>query len=134
MTTIQPRIIKRIAIMAAAVLVMAGCYKKKDTIAQVKVVLPSGSPIPGATVKLYGKPTIDATKRGALSVNESKRTDGNGEATFDFTDKYQAGQAGYAILNVTVYRVLPPNDTVKTEGVINVVDQQTTTKTFTLDH
>ena len=49
-----------------------------------------------------------------------KTTSSNGSATFDFSDNYQDGQAGFAVLDIEINEVYM--------GVINIVEMSTTEK------
>ena len=53
-------------------------------------------------------------------IDEEKITSSNGSASFDFSENYQDGQAGFAVLDVEVN-----GDYM---GVINIVEMSTTEK------
>jgi hypothetical protein len=115
--------------------VAVSCKKIKDTTALVKVVNESGLPISGATVRLYGEGTIDQgtsqSPRGDIQLDNTKTTDSRGEALFDYTEYYKAGQAGFAVLNVDIEKVFP--DSISTlEGIIKVEEEIKNEKTFIL--
>tara|TARA_B100001758_G_C17915751_1_gene355893 strand:- start:142 stop:510 length:369 start_codon:yes stop_codon:yes gene_type:complete len=75
------------------------CYKTESTTAIISVLDSSSEdPISGATVELLyiaGHP--DSTE-----IHATNTTSNSGDAFFDFTDKYKAGQAGFAVLDIKV--------------------------------
>ncbi len=98
---------------------MYSCRKEAPTIAKIKVVDTSGTPFIGAMVRLYPTPTI--TDHGAIIIDDTLFTDIDGVATFDYTDMYNLGQAGFAVLDIEVRS----GDSLYGEGIIKVVDEET---------
>lgn len=121
------------ALFTVFVLIMAlgACNKEKDTTAEVKVVLPNGSAVAGAEVRMFGQGTIDQEDVGDIRINKKGYTASNGIITFDFTDLYVPGQSGFAILNVEITKVYP-DSTSSLEGIMQVVEEQKNQKTFVL--
>lgn len=78
----------------------SGCRKKKDTIAKIYVYDVLGAPVGGATVRLYGKSTIEDVVSPPVVLDVTTTANSNGEATFNFNDVYQLGQAGVAVLDI----------------------------------
>lgn len=83
---------------AGIVLSSSGCRKKEDTIAKIYVYDTANDPVSGATVNLKGESTVPNSPPVAL--DKTSTTNSSGEATFDFNDVYQLGQAGVAVLNI----------------------------------
>jgi hypothetical protein len=111
---------------------LTSCYKEEDTIAQVTVVLPNGNRVPGAEVLLYGEGTTEGEEvNNALAIRRTERTNGEGVARFDFSDQYEPGQSGFAILSVCVNKEYP-DSIASAEGIINVIEEETSYKTFQL--
>lgn len=92
------------------------CYKKKDTIAIVKV-LKSGSnnPVINSSVRLF---YVDAS--GSSKFDITKNTLSNGSANFDFSDSFNEGQSGFIVLDIEIDNVFM--------GVINIQELTTTEK------
>lgn len=107
------------------------CDNEEDTIAEIVVVTVEGSRVPGADVRLFGQGTEDDVEAGDIAIDVIRITNSNGVAEFDFTDDYQPGQSGFAILNVEI-TFETPDSTSFVEGIIKVVEEETTTKRFVL--
>ena len=114
-----------------AIALFTACNKEEDTLVEVKVVTPNGSSVAGAEVKLLGQGTTNTTEVGDNRIDRTQFTAANGVANFDFTDLYVPGQSGFAILNVEITKDYP-DSTVYMEGIIKVVEEKVTQKTFTL--
>ena len=96
-----------------------GCKKRKDTIA--KVIVKDGttqSVVAGATVIIYGQSTEN--KQGKVVVGDTTTTNGSGEAIFNFSDLYQSGQAGVAVLNIDARK-----NNASGSGIIKVEEEET---------
>jgi hypothetical protein len=107
------------------------CNREEDTIAEIVVVTLEGSRVAGADVRLFGQGTEDDVEAGDIAIDEMRITNANGIAEFDFTDDYEPGQSGFAILNVEI-TFETPDSTSFLEGIIKVVEEETTTKQFVL--
>lgn len=115
----------RIYLLAALLLtasVFTGCYKKKDTIAIVKVVDESSSPVSNARVIIYGSGT-----QGTVTLRDTAFTNSAGEAQFNLNDVYQSGQAGVAIVDVEVSK-----DGDFAYGIMKIEQEETTREVVTL--
>lgn len=99
---------------------MISCRKEGETIARIEVVDTAGLPFPGAMVRLYPTPTI--IEHGAIIIDDTLYTDADGMAIFDYTDMYNLGQAGFAVLDIEVRS----GDTLYGEGIIKIEDEKTT--------
>ncbi len=75
------------------------CYKTENTTAIIQVLdSTNSSTVSGAEVELLyiaGHP--DSTE-----IHLTETTNNIGDAFFDFTDMYKAGQAGFAVLDIRV--------------------------------
>lgn len=85
-------------LLTGLVLSSSGCRKKKDTIAKIYVYDQAAAPVSGATVRLRGESTVSPSP--PVVLDKTSTTNSSGEATFDFNDVYQLGQAGVAVLNI----------------------------------
>ena len=114
-----------LALITGLVLVASlnSCRKEAPTVAKIKVVDTSGTAIPDARVRLYATPTIDV--HGALVIDDTLFTDIEGFATFDYTDMYNLGQAGFAVLDIEANS----GDTIYGEGIIKIETEETSEET-----
>jgi hypothetical protein len=113
-------------------LVFTSCNKEEDTLAEITVVTISGSRVEGAEVRLFGQGTIDQEEVGDIRIDRTRFTNANGIAEFDFTDLYEPGQSGFAILNVEITKEFP-DSTSFLEGIVKIVEEETNRKTFVLE-
>ncbi|HLP57113.1 MAG TPA: hypothetical protein VK151_18885 [Fluviicola sp.] len=89
-----------IALVAVGVVFSSsGCRKKKDTIAKIYVLDTTNSYVSGATVRVKGESTTSQGNQNVI-LDKTTTTNASGEATFNFNDVYQLGQAGVAVLNI----------------------------------
>lgn len=107
--------------MAAGLIGMttfSSCRKEADTLAKIRVVDTSGAAFPGAMVRLYPTPTVN--EHNAIVVDDTSWTDVDGWTIFDYTDKFNLGQAGFTVLDIEVRS----GDSLYGEGIIKIVEEQ----------
>lgn len=105
---------------------LSACKKEKDTKATIQVLKENGAPVAGAYVKIYADPEIpEASDYSRL--NKEGITDGGGRITFDYSDFYKQGQAGFAVLDL-----LATYDTLAGEGIIRIEEEQMNEETITV--
>ncbi len=101
---------------------LQSCFKVEETIASVTVRNEAGTPVPGAAVRLHfegnNNPRFDTTKV----------TNGSGIASFNFSDFYEAGQSGFAVLDIDVEK-----GTLLGSGIIKIEEQKTTSETVVVE-
>jgi len=102
---------------------IVSCRKEGDTVARIRVVDTSGAPFPGAMVRLYPTPTI--LQHGQIIIDDTLFTDVDGYCIFDYTNMYNLGQAGFAVLDIEVRS----GDTLYGEGIIKIVEEVTSEET-----
>ena len=107
------------------------CKNEEDTIAEIIVVTPEGSRVGGAEVRMFGQGTVDDDQVGDIAIDRTQFTNSNGVAEFDYTDQYEPGQSGFAILDVEI-TFESPDSTAFVNGIMKVVEEEKTTKTFVL--
>ena len=105
---------------------MFSCRKEAPTVAVITVVDVDGNVFPDATVHLYPVPTINP--HPAIIIDDEIVSDVSGEATFDYTDKFNLGQAGFAVLNIKVNS----GDILFGEGIIKVEAEKTSYETIVI--
>ena len=81
---------------------------------------------------MFGQGTVDDDQVGDIAIDRTTFSNSNGIAEFDFSDDYQPGQSGFAILDVEIIFDSPTGVTGAT-GVVKVVEEETTRKTFVLE-
>ncbi len=113
--------------LLALLVLFSNCNKEKPTKAIVHIKDVNGSFVPGAYVKLYAN---IANPQGDLSrLKQEVMSDGSGDATFDYTGFYKQGQAGFAVLDIVSFK-----DSAVGEGIIKIVEQETSEETVVLKH
>ncbi len=99
---------------------LSSCRKEGSTVAKIKVVDTSGVAFPGAMVRLY--PTPSVADHGAIIIDDTMFADADGYATFDYTDMFNLGQAGFTVLDIEIRS----GDSLYGEGIIKIVEEETT--------
>lgn len=115
------------AFILAGAIVFSGCKKDEDTIATVLVLDTDGRPVPGADVRLFGEPSEPCTEC-TIRFDTTQTTNGTGKVTFNFSDFYKAGQAGFAVLNIEVTK-----GSLEGSGIIKIEEQETTEESVTIE-
>ena len=94
------------------------CYKQEKTLAIITVLdNNTNDPIADANVRLFYDPSNGSN---FPLIDVQKKTGNNGSASFDFSNRYQDGQAGFAVLDIEIDSVFM--------GVINIIEMSTTEK------
>jgi hypothetical protein len=125
--------IQIIKLFGALVLILSmfainSCKKDKETIATVLVVNEDGAPVPGASVRLYSVPSESPPPPNALRFDTTQVTNGTGKVSFDFSDFYKKGQAGFAVLDIEAVK-----GSLSGEGIIKIEEEKTTEETVTIE-
>ena len=105
---------------------MFSCRKESPTVAVITVIDTSGAVFHGAMVRLYPTPSINP--HPGIIIDDTLITDVSGQATFDYTDMYNLGQAGFAVLDIEVRS----GDTLYGTGIIKVEAEATSNETVVL--
>ena len=116
------------AILAAILLIILGaglgsCNKEKDTKATITVLDSAGSVVAGAYVKLFANPATPLQADFSRLTKEGN-TGADGKITFDYSEFYKRGQAGFAVLDI-----LAKTDSLTGEGIIRIEEEQTNEET-----
>ena len=99
--------------------VSVSCRKKEDTIAVITVKNANNEPVSGARVIVYGQSTTNPAS--SVTLYDTAMTNSAGEATFNFNEVYQLGQAGVAVLNIDAEK-----GGLVGQGIIKVEQEATT--------
>jgi hypothetical protein len=102
------------------------CRKESSTIAVITVRDTSGAIFPNAMVRLYPTPTINP--HNGIIIDDTLFTDNSGQASFDYTEMYNLGQAGFAVLDIEVRA----GDSLYGTGIIKVEAEETSNETVIL--
>lgn len=119
LTSTIRRVLTNALIIALIAPMFAACNKEKPTTAVVIVKHADGTTVPNVHVKLFANPPLPQGDQTRL--NKEGFTDDAGRATFDYTDFYEQGQSGFAVLDI-----LCTQDTLMGEGIIKILEEETT--------
>lgn len=108
--------------------VLSGCKKDPDTIATVIVLNEDGMVVPGATVRLFSNPSESPPPPNELRFDTTAVTNGTGKVTFNFTEFYKKGQAGFAVLDIEVTK-----GNLFGSGIIKIEEKTTTEEAITIE-
>jgi hypothetical protein len=108
--------------------VFSGCKKDPDTIATVIVLNEDGMVVPGATVRLFSNPSESPPPPNELRFDTTAVTNGTGKVTFNFTEFYKKGQAGFAVLDIEVTK-----GNLFGSGIIKIEEKTTTEEAVTIE-
>ena len=116
------RTIKFGAFLALLLIVGFGCRTKQDTIAIIHVRDIANLPVAGAEVTLFATSSMNTPAAIDTNVERTAISNSSGDATFNYNDIYQLGQAGVGIFNIEASKDF--NDGI---GIIKV-EQETTSE------
>jgi hypothetical protein len=104
-------------------------YKVESTRAVIRVVDHNGTPIKFAKVRVFAEPSEFPPPSNALRFDTCGVTGTDGSVEFDFSPYYQAGQAGFAVLDVAACATSPSR---YGEGIIKIKEQEASEETVTI--
>jgi len=99
------------------------CRKTKETIATITVKDKDGVLIQNASVRLWTIGTQDPP--GDPRFDTTVVTNASGKASFNFTDYFKAGQAGFAVLDVEASK-----GPLYGKGLIRIEEEKTNEETI----
>jgi hypothetical protein len=121
--------IRRVLLNALVVALLApllpACNKEKPTKVVIIVKTAEGATVADAYVRLFANPPLPLGDQTRL--NKEGYTDGSGKATFDYSDFYEKGQSGFAVLDI-----YSSKDTLVGEGIIKILEEETNEETVFL--
>ena len=103
-------------------IVFQSCFKVEETIASVTVINSAGTAVPGAEVHLFKFGT------GQTRFDTTQFTNGSGIASFNFSDFYESGQSGFAVLDIEVTK-----GSLLGSGIIKIEEQETSEESVLID-
>jgi hypothetical protein len=128
MTTKKVHFIFGTALFLCVGVVLNGCKKDQQTIATISVVNADGEAVPGASVRLYAVSSETPPPTNELRFDTTQVTNGTGNVSFDFSDYYKEGQAGFAVLDIEASK-----GSLSGEGIIKVEEMKTNDETVIIE-
>lgn len=125
-TTAFHRVLTNALLVTAVLLGASACNKEKPTTVIITVKDTNGDVVPDVLVRLYANPAVPLADASRLKMEAT--TSGGGKAEFDYTDFYEQGQAGFAVLDI-----LAEKDTLSGEGIIKILEEETNEETVILE-
>ena len=119
MTTTKAITLFSILLLTSSTVIFSSCKKDEETIATVLILDVDGKPVPGAEVRLFGVPSEPCNGCTVRFVT-TQTSNGTGKVTFDFSDFYKSGQAGFAVLNIEAVK-----GSLFGSGIIKIEEQET---------
>ena len=107
---------------------ISGCKKDQQTIATITVVNADGEAVPGASVRLYAVSSETPPPPNEIRFDTTQVTNGTGKVSFDFTNDYQEGQAGFAVLDIEASK-----GSLEGEGIIKIEEMKTNEETVVIE-
>ena len=117
-----------LTIFSLVALLMTSCKKEEQTIATIIVKNEAGELVPGATVRLFGNGSVTEENVGNIRIDTTGVTTGTGKVSFNFTDFYKQGQAGFVVLDIEASKGILAG-----EGIIKVEEETTTEEVIEID-
>jgi len=115
-------------VLIASVLVFSSCKKENETIATVTVYDADGAVVSGALVQLLAIGSPDNETINELRFDESATTNASGKVSFNFTDFYKEGQAGFAVLDIRASK-----GDLYGEGLIQIEEEETNEESVVIE-
>lgn len=106
--------------LCISVVLFSSCNKEEETIATITVVDADGNVVSGATVQLLAIGSPDVETINELRFDESGTTNASGKVSFNFTEFYKQGQAGFAVLDIRASK-----GELYGEGLIQIEEEET---------
>ena len=104
------------------------CNEIEDTVAVVYVQNSLGAPVQGAEVQLRGEGSVDQDFIGELRFDTTQVTNAAGSVSFNFSEYYKQGQAGFAVLDITATK-----GSLTGVGIIKIEEEMTNEQTVIME-
>lgn len=111
--------------LAFALIALLSCKTESPTLAKIYIRDTDGAPCANAKVRIFGEPT--SSPHNEMIMDHTLYTDSEGGVTFDFTDDFKLGQAGFAVLNIEVNST---DELLHAEGIIKIEEEKINTETL----
>lgn len=118
-----------IPVLAASImLAFSSCEKEKETIATITIKSNNGDIIPGCQVRLYAIGSPDVPQISEIRFDTTAFTNGSGKVSFNFSEYYKAGQAGFAVLDIEASK-----GSLYGTGIIKIEEEETNEELVTVE-
>ena len=114
--------------VAVFALGFSGCTEIEDTVAVVYVQNNLGAPVQGAEVRLFAVGSVDQTFIGELRFDTTQVTNAAGSVSFNFSEYYKQGQAGFAVLDIEATK-----GSLTGIGIIKIEEEMTNEQTVIME-
>lgn len=105
-----------------------GCNEIEDTVAVVYVQNSLGAPVQGAEVRLFALGSQQQQNIGELRFDTTQVTNAAGSVSFNFSEYYKQGQAGFAVLDIEATK-----GSLTGIGIIKVEEETTSEQTVIME-
>lgn len=119
------RALTSVMALAVTAVLLPSCTKEKPTVARITVQKADGTLVRSAYVKLFANPQVPLGDPNRLT--KESQTDADGLVEFDYSEFYEQGQSGFAVLDI-----LCTYDTLVGEGIIKIVEEETSEETVVI--
>ncbi|MBI1266404.1 MAG: hypothetical protein GC193_03130 [Cryomorphaceae bacterium] len=116
----KSHLLRSAAVIVTLLATTVSCNKVDETIATIEVRNSFGSPVAGASVRLYAVGSTDTDNIGEIRFDTTQVTNGSGKVSFNFSDFYKRGQAGFAVLDIAAEK-----GSLIGEGIIKIEEEKT---------
>lgn len=116
------------ALAIAGGLFTASCNKVEETVATITILNSFGSPVQGADVRLFAVGSVDNDVIGQIRFDTTQVTNGAGKVSFNFSEYYKRGQAGFAVLDINATK-----GNLEGRGIIKIVEEETNEATVVIE-
>lgn len=117
-----------VAMLVSLFFTVSGCEKDKHTIATILIVNAEGQAVPGVSVRLYAVSSQTPAPPNAIRFDTTQITNGTGKVSFDFSEFYKKGQAGFVVLDILASKGAQTGD-----GIIKIEEEKTTEETIIIE-
>ena len=116
---------------------LKSCRKEKPTIAEITVIDSSSTVLEGIRVILFPTKSLNSDGSPAvpngqidLDIIDTVYTNIDGKAIFDYTERFNLGQAGFTVLDIEVLLLKSDgNDSLYGEGILKIKPEETNKET-----
>ena len=105
-----------------------GCNEIEDTVAVIYVQNSLGAPVQGAEVRLFAVGSVNQTFIGELRFDTTQVTNAAGSVSFNFSEYYKQGQAGFAVLDIEATK-----GSLTGIGIIKIEEEMTNEQTVIME-
>lgn len=127
-STTPYRALGGLALILLGSLAFTGCNEIEDTVAVVYVQNSLGAPVQGAEVRLFAVGSVDQTFIGELRFDTTQVTNAAGSVSFNFSEYYKQGQAGFAVLDIEATK-----GSLNGIGIIKIEEEMTNEQTVIME-